>query len=122
METFMQYFNAFWVGGLICVIGQVLLNYTKLTPARILVSFVAAGVVLGALGFYDKLVDFAGGGATVPIIGFGNVIAKGVQEGVREKGLYGAISGGLITTAGGITASIFFGLLIALVFKPKDRA
>jgi stage V sporulation protein AE len=122
MATFLEYFNAFWVGGLICVVGQVLLNYTKLTPARILVAFVVAGVALGAFGVYDHLVDFAGAGATVPLLGFGNNIAKGVIKAVREKGLLGILTGGMTATAGGITAAIFFGLLAALIFKPKDRA
>ncbi|MCL2056607.1 MAG: stage V sporulation protein AE [Oscillospiraceae bacterium] len=122
MQTFFEYFNAFWVGGLICLAGQVLINLTKLTPARILVSFVVLGVLLGAFGVYDKLIEFAGGGASVPIIGFGNVIAKGVKDGIREKGLLGILYGGLAGSAGGITASIFFGLIAALVFRPKDRA
>lgn len=122
METFMEYFRAFWVGGLICAAGQVLINYTKLTPARILVSFVVLGVLLGAFGVYDPLVEYAGGGASVPLLGFGNNIAKGVLKAVREKGVMGVLTGGLTATAGGITASIFFGLLIALIFKPKDRA
>jgi stage V sporulation protein AE len=122
MEIFGEYFNAFWVGGLICVVGQVLLNYTKLTPARILVAFVVAGVVLGAFGVYDHLVEFAGAGATVPLLGFGNNIAKGVLKAIREKGLLGILTGGMTATSGGITAAIFFGLLAALIFKPKDRA
>lgn len=122
MSVFMEYFNAFWVGGLICAVGQVLINYTKLTPARILVAFVVCGVALGAFGVYDPLVDFAGGGASVPLLGFGNIIAKGVLKAVREKGIMGVLTGGLSAAAGGITASIFFGLLVALIFKPKDRA
>lgn len=122
MSTFMEYFWAFVVGGAICAIGQVLIDYTKMTPARILVSFVVLGVVLGAFGLYQPLVDFAGGGASVPLLGFGNLIAKGTLEAVREKGLLGALSGGLTSAAAGIAASIFFGLLAAIVFKPKDKA
>jgi stage V sporulation protein AE len=122
MEAIMPYVNAFWVGGLICLVGQVLINTTKLTPARILVSFVVAGVALGAFGVYDKLIEFAGGGATIPIVNFGNLIAKGVLEGVKEKGALGILTGGITATAAGITASIVFGLLVALVFRPKDRA
>ena len=90
----MQYLNAFWVGGLICVIAQILIDRTKLTPARILVSYVVLGVLLGGIGVYDKIVEFAGSGATVPIIGFGNVLAKGVIKGVNEHGLLGVITGG----------------------------
>ncbi|MDL2233963.1 stage V sporulation protein AE, partial [Ruminococcaceae bacterium OttesenSCG-928-L11] len=119
MTVFMEYFRAFWVGGLICVVGQLLINYTKLTPARILVSFVVLGVVLGALGVYDPLIEYAGGGASIPIIGFGNTIAKGVKKAVAEQGLMGVLTGGLTGSAGGITAAIFFGLLVALICKPK---
>lgn len=122
MSVFMEYCNAFWVGGLICAVGQVLINYTKLTPARILVAFVVCGVVLGAFGVYDPLIEFAGGGASVPLLGFGNIIAKGVLKAVREKGIMGVLTGGMTAASGGITASIFFGLLVALIFKPKDRA
>lgn len=122
MGSFMDYFWAFVVGGAICAVGQVLIDYTKLTPARILVSFVVAGVVLGALGLYQPLVDFAGGGASVPLLGFGSSIAKGTLEAVREKGLLGALSGGLTSTAAGIAAAIFFGLLIAMIFKPKEKS
>ena len=117
----MQYLNAFWVGGLICVIAQLLIDKTKLTPARILVSFVVIGTILGGFGIYDKLVNFAGGGATVPIIGFGNVLAKGSIKGVQESGLLGALTGGAKAAAGGISASIVFGFLIALIFNPKSR-
>lgn len=117
----MAYINAFWVGGLICVIAQVLIDKTKLTPGRILVSFVVIGVILGGLGIYDKLVEFAGAGATVPIVGFGNVLAKGAIKAVGEKGLLGALLGGAQAAAGGISASIVFGFLIALIFNPKSK-
>ena len=117
----MQYVNAFWVGGLICVIAQILIDKTKLTPGRILVLFVVAGAILGGLGLYDPLVDYAGAGATVPIIGFGNLLAQGAIKGVQEEGLLGIITGGAIAAAGGISASIVFGFLIALLFKPKVK-
>lgn len=114
----LRFLNAFWVGGLICVIGQLLLSLTRLTPARILVSFVTAGVILGALGLYQPLVDFAGAGATVPLMGFGNSLAQGVMEAVREKGALGILTGGISATAAGITAAIVFGYLAALLFRP----
>ncbi len=117
----MNYINAFWVGGLICAIAQVLIDKTKLTPGRILVAFVVIGVILGGLQIYDKLVDFAGAGATVPIVGFGNVLAKGAIEGAAEKGLMGALLGGARAAAGGISAAIVFGFIIALIFNPKSR-
>ncbi len=117
----MTYLNAFWVGGLICVVAQILIDKTKLTPGRILVSFVVIGVILGGLGIYDKLVEFAGAGATVPIVGFGNVLAKGAIKAVGEKGLLGALLGGAQAAAGGISASIVFGFLIALIFNPKSK-
>ena len=117
----MQYLNAFWVGGLICVIAQILIDKTKLTPARILVSYVVLGVLLGGIGVYDKIVEFAGAGATVPIIGFGNVLAKGVIKGVNEHGLLGVITGGASAAARGIAAAIVFGFLIALIFSPKSK-
>lgn len=117
----MTYLNAFWVGGLICVVAQILIDKTKLTPGRILVSFVVIGVVLGGLGIYDRLVEFAGAGATVPIVGFGNVLAKGAIKAVGEKGLLGALLGGAQAAAGGISASIVFGFLIALIFNPKSK-
>lgn len=121
MNTFMEYFWAFVVGGAICAIGQVLIDYTKMTPARILVTFVVAGVVLGAFNLYQPLLDFAGGGASIPLLGFGSLIAKGTKEAVAEKGLLGVLTGGLTASAGGIAASIFFGLLAALIFKPKAK-
>ena len=117
----MNYINAFWVGGLICAIAQILIDKTKLTPGRILVSFVVIGVILGGFGIYDTLVDFAGAGATVPIVGFGNVLANGVIKEVGEKGLLGILTGGAKAAAGGISASIVFGFLIAVIFNPKSR-
>lgn len=117
----MQYVNAFWVGGLICVVGQILIDKTKLTPARILVSFVCAGAILTAFGLYEPLVKFAGAGATVPISGFGYSLAKGVQEAVAKDGFIGVLSGGLTATAAGIAAAVFFGYIFALLFKPKEK-
>lgn len=117
----MDYLKAFLVGGLFCVIGQILIDKTKLTPARILVSYVVIGVILGAVGVYQKLVDFAGAGATVPLTGFGNLLARGVQEGVKEKGFLGIFTGGLTAAAGGVGAAILFGWLAGLIFKPKDK-
>ncbi len=121
METFMEYFRAFVVGGLICVIGQVLIDLTKLTPARILTSYVVAGVALGAVGLYKPLVDFAGGGATVPLTGFGYLLSKGVREAVDQRGIVGAFTGGFTNAAAGIAAAIFFGLLAALIFKSGSK-
>jgi len=118
----MEYLKAFLLGGTLCVIGQILIDKTKLTPARILVAYVVAGVILGALGLYQPLVDWGGAGATVPLTGFGNTLAKGVREAVREDGLLGALTGGLKAAAGGITAAVLFGLLAALFFKPKDKS
>lgn len=119
---FLEFLKAFLVGGAICAVGQVLIDYTKLTPARILVSFVVAGVVLGALGIYQPLIDFAGAGATVPLTGFGALLAKGVREAVTTDGLFGVISGGITAAAGGITAAILFALITALIFKPGDKS
>ena len=121
MEMFLEYLKAFAVGGLLCVIGQVLIDYTKLTPARILTMYVVAGVILGAVGLYQPLADWAGAGATVPLTGFGNTLAKGVKKAVSETGLLGAFTGGFTSAAGGICAAVFFGLLVALVFKPSDK-
>ena len=120
METFWEYAKAFLVGGTLCGIGQVLIDYTKLTPARILVAYVVAGVILGGLGWYQPLIDFAGAGATVPLTGFGSLLAKGVREAVDKDGLMGVLSGGLTASAPGITAAVVFGLFAALIFKPKD--
>ena len=117
----MEYINAFLCGGLLCVIGQLLIDKTKFTPAKILVCYVTAGVILGGLGLYQHLVDWAGAGATVPLTGFGNTLAKGVQKAVEEQGLLGALTGGISATAGGITAAIFFGFLVALVCKSKPK-
>ena len=122
MEFLVQCIKAFVVGGLICVVGQILIDKTKLTPARILVSFTILGVILGAIGIYKPLVDFAGAGATVPIVGFGYNLAKGTLKGVNELGLLGALSGGVAAAAAGISAAIFFGFLIALIFKPSDKS
>ncbi|GAA0108358.1 stage V sporulation protein AE [Clostridium tertium] len=118
----MEYLNAFIVGGIICVIGQILMDTTKLTPARILVIFVTAGAILGAFGIYDKLVEIGGAGATVPLPGFGNSLAKGAIKAVEEKGLIGAFTGGITGTAAGITAAIFFGYIMALIFNPKTKS
>lgn len=117
----MEYLKAFAVGGGICLIGQLFIDRTKLTPARILVGFVAAGVLLSALGLYEPLVEFAGAGATVPLCGFGHLLAKGVRAAVAEDGLLGALTGGLSAAAGGITASVVFGLLAAALFKPREK-
>ena len=118
----MDYLKAFLVGGLLCVIGQILIDRTKMTPSRILVAYVVAGVLLGAVGLYDKLVDFAGAGATVPLTGFGNTLAKGVREAVKEQGILGALTGGLKASAAGIAAAVFFGFLAALLCNPKDKS
>lgn len=117
----MDYLWAFLIGGLLCAIGQVLIDYTKLTPARILVAYVVAGVILGAFGVYKPLTEFAGAGATVPLTGFGYLLSEGVKEAVNEKGLLGALTGGLTSSAAGITAAMVFGLVIALIFKPKEK-
>ena len=117
----MDYLKAFLVGGLFCVIGQLLIDKTKLTPARILVAYVVSGVVLGAVGAYGPLADWAGAGATVPLTGFGYSLAKGVKEAVAEKGLLGALTGGVTSTAGGIAAAIFLGVVVAMLFKPKPK-
>lgn len=117
----MDYLKAFIVGGLICVVGQILIDKTKLTPARILVSFVVAGVFLQLIGVYQYLVDFGGAGATVPLTGFGYTLCKGVKLAVEESGWIGIITGGLKSTAGGISAAIVFGFLTALIFKSKPK-
>ena len=118
----MDYLKAFLVGGALCLIGQILIDKTKLSPARILVGYVVCGVVLGALGIYKPLADFAGAGATVPLTGFGYTLAKGVKQAVMEDGLLGIFGGGLKATACGITAAIIAGLVVSLIFKPKDKA
>ncbi|MGG7077987.1 stage V sporulation protein AE [Clostridium sardiniense] len=117
----MDYVKAFIVGGLICVIAQILMDKTKLTPARILVLFVTLGAILGAFGIYDKLVEFAGAGATIPLPGFGNSLAVSVIKEVKEVGLIGIFTGGVKGAAAGITASIFFGYLMAIIFNPKSK-
>ena len=118
---FMDYFNAFWVGGVFCAIAQILVDKTKMTPARILVSFVVAGVILSGLGLYDKIIEIGGAGATVPIIGFGNTLAKGVFKGIQKQGFLGVFTGGITGAAGGIAASVFFGFLAAVIFKPRQK-
>jgi len=118
----MDYLKAFLVGGLLCLIGQILIDKTKLTPARILVSYVVVGVFLGATGIYKPIADFAGAGATVPLTGFGYNLAKGVKEAVNQDGFLGIFTGGLKAAAGGITAAITAGLLASLIFRPKDKA
>ncbi len=122
MDLLIDCLKAFLVGGLFCAIGQILIDYTKLTPARILVSYVCAGVVLGGIGVYGPLVEWAGAGATVPLTGFGFALSKGVKLAVEEKGLLGALTGGLTATSAGIAAAILFGFIIALISKPKDKA
>lgn len=117
----MQYLWAFLIGGAICTVGQLLLSFTRLTSARILVLFVVAGVVLGGLGIYEPIVDFAGAGASVPLLGFGNALAKGAIEGAKEHGILGALSGGLSATSAGISAAVLFGWLAALIFRPKTK-
>ena len=121
MEILINCLKAFLVGGGICLIGQVLIDYTKLTPARILTSFVVAGVALSAFGIYKPLVDFAGAGATVPLTGFGHLLAEGVKEAVDEFGFIGVFSGGIAAAGAGLGAAIVFGFIMALLFKPGDR-
>ncbi len=118
----MIYLKAFLVGGALCALGQILIDRTKLTPARILVIYVISGVVLGAVGLYEPLVRFAGAGATVPLTGFGNLLAKGVRDAVETDGLLGVLRGGVTAAAVGISASVFFGYLAALLFKPGDKS
>ena len=117
----MMYIKAFIVGGVLCAIGQVLILKTELTSSRILVGYVTTGVILGALGIYKPLVDFAGAGATVPLLGFGYSLARGALEAVKETGVLGAFTGGITATAGGISAALFFGYLAAILFKPKMK-
>ena len=128
MESYLKSINwqtilfSFLVGGILCVIGQILIDKTKLTPARILVIYVTTGVILGALGIYKKLVDIAGCGATVPLTGFGYNLAKGTMEAVKEQGLLGAFIGGVKSSAGGIAAAVFFGYIASLLAKPKIKS
>ena len=118
----MEYIKAFLIGGLLCLVGQILIDKTKLTPARILVGYVVAGVILGATGIYRYLIDFAGAGATVPLTGFGYTLANGVREAVLKDGLIGSLKGGLEATAGGISAAIIFALIGSILFKAKDKS
>lgn len=117
----MEYLKAFICGGILCAIGQILIDKTKLTPARILTGYVVAGVILSAVGVYAPLAEWGGAGATVPLTGFGYSLAKGVQKAVGEKGWLGVLTGGLTSTAGGITAAVVFAVLMALLFKPGDK-
>ncbi len=117
----MDYLNAFWVGGLICVIAQILIDKTKLTPARILVGYVCAGVLLSGIGLYQYLVDFAGAGATVPLSGFGYTMTNGIQKAVAEKGFLGVLTGGLTAAAAGISAAVVFGYLGALIGRSREK-
>ena len=117
----MDYLRAFLCGGILCAIGQILIDKTKLTPARILTGYVVAGVILSAVGLYQPIADWGGAGATVPLTGFGYALAKGVEKAVAEEGLLGALTGGLSATAGGITAAVLFSLLAALIFRPGEK-
>jgi stage V sporulation protein AE len=121
MDILLEYIKTFLVGGAICAVGQILIDKTKLTPARILAFYVVIGVVLGAVGVYEPFAEWAGAGATVPLTGFGNVLARGVREAVAENGLIGAFTGGFTASAAGIAAAVFFGFLVALIFRPKDK-
>ena len=121
MEFLIEYGKAFLIGGLICVVGQLLLSNTNITPARILVLFVTLGVVLTVIGVYKPLVEWAGAGATVPLTGFGYSLAMGVKEAVNTEGWIGIFTGGVVATAGGITAAILFGYLVSVIFEPKTR-
>ena len=118
----MDYLKAFLVGGTLCLIGQMLIDRTRLTPARILVSYVVIGVILGAVGIYKPLAEFAGAGASVPLTGFGNTLAKGAREAIDQDGFLGIFTGGLKATAGGITTAVFSGLIASFLFKPKDKS
>ena len=122
MDTIVGYIRAFLIGGSLCVVAQILVDRTKLTPARILVSYVTAGVFLGAVGLYKPLVDFAGAGASVPLTGFGHCIATGVREAIEADGFMGILTGGLKASAGGITAAILSGLIVSIIFKDKDKS
>lgn len=121
MFQYLDYLNSFWTGGLICVVAQVLIDKTKLTPARILVLYVSLGVILSGLGLYEPFAKFAKAGATVPLTGFGYTMAKGVKEFVKSHGLFGALIGGLSSSAAGISAAMFFGYLFAVFFKSGDK-
>ncbi len=117
----MEYLKAFLIGGALCVIGQLLIDLTKLTPARILVVFVVAGGILSGLGWYEPLVEFAGAGATIPLSGFGHSLVKGATEAARTDGIVGSFTGGITATAAGVAAALVFGYLVALIFKPKTK-
>lgn len=117
----MEYLKAFLCGGLLCAIGQLLIDKTKLTPARILTGYVVAGVILSAVGVYEPLVEWGGAGATVPLTGFGHNLAKGVAKAVGEKGWLGVFTGGLTAAAGGVTAAVVFAVVMALIFKPGEK-
>ncbi len=121
MDVFLTYVKAFAVGGAFCVIAQVLIDRTMLTPARILTLYVVAGVILGAFGVYEPLLEWAGAGAAIPLTGFGNTLAKGVKKAVMEKGLLGVFTGGLTSSSAGITAALLFGFVIALMFKAREK-
>ncbi len=121
MEIILTYLKTFLVGGALCAFGQILIDKTKLTPARILTCYVVAGVILGAVGVYEPFAKWAGAGATVPLTGFGNTLAKGVREAVAEKGLIGAFTGGFTASAAGICAAVFFGWIVAMLFRSKDK-
>ena len=122
MNWFWDLVKAFLVGGVLCAAGQILIDKTKLTPARILTAYVVTGVILGAVGVYEPFAKWAGAGGTVPLLGFGNVLAQGVKKAVAESGLLGAFTGGFTSAAGGICAAVFFGFLVALVCKPRDKS
>ena len=121
MEAVVPFIKAFLIGGALCAVGQILIDKTRLTPARILTIYVVAGVILGAFGIYQPFADWAGAGASVPLTGFGNALARGVREAVLQRGVLGAFSGGFTAAAAGLCAAIFFGYLVALVCKPQDK-
>ena len=121
MDIVLGYLKAFIVGGMLCVVGQILIDKTKLTPARILTSYVVGGVILSALGIYQPFARWAGAGATIPLLGFGNTLAKGVEKAIDETGLLGVFTGGFTACAAGICAAVFFGLLVSLIFKAHDK-
>lgn len=121
MDMFFEYLKAFCVGGLLCVIGQFLIDLTKLTPARILTSYVVAGVILGGIGVYEPIKKWAGAGATIPLTGFGNALAQGVKKAIDEDGFIGIFTGGLTAAAAGICAAVFFGYLVAMIFRAREK-
>ena len=121
MDVLFSFLKVFAVGGFLCALGQLLIDHTRLSPARILTAYVVSGVILGALGLYQPLVDWAGAGAAVPLTGFGNALAKGVKQAIAEQGLLGVFTGGFTAASGGICAAMFFGLLVSLVFRPNDK-